>query len=127
MLSLGRLTHATRPPTHPPTYPPRYLVLSLDAPGQVAIDLRAVDVGLLGRAKAWIALGILVLMLAGIASERVHRMWCSFAAAFAMMAVLLWAGIVPSLAMVRAGGVGVRGGRGGVGRLVADRGWGMGT
>ena len=35
------------------------------------------DLGALGPAKNWIALGILALVLVGIASERIHRMWCA--------------------------------------------------
>jgi len=53
---------------------PMYLVFSLDQPGQVAFEVHANELGKLGPAKNWIALGILLLMLVGIASEKVHRM-----------------------------------------------------
>jgi hypothetical protein len=32
---------------------------------------------------------------------QVHRMWCAFVAAFAMMSLLLWCNLTPSLAKVR--------------------------
>ncbi|KIZ07798.1 hypothetical protein MNEG_0156 [Monoraphidium neglectum] len=51
-----------------------FLVFHLEQPGQVAFDIHAKELGGLGPAKNWIALTILLLMLAGIASERVHRM-----------------------------------------------------
>jgi hypothetical protein len=62
------------PPRPAPPRPLSYLVLSMDQPGQVALDLHAKDLGALGPAKNWLALGILVAMLVAIASERVHRM-----------------------------------------------------
>jgi hypothetical protein len=50
------------------------LVFELQQPGSVALDLRMRELGVFGRAKAWLALCVLVAMLGGIASERVHRM-----------------------------------------------------
>ena len=35
-----------------------------------------------------------------IASERVHRMWCAMLGAAAMMGLLLWMNMAPSLGMV---------------------------
>ncbi len=58
------------------------------------------ELGWLGRAKNWIALAILVCMLVGIATERVHRMRCAFAAAAAMMGLLLWMNLAPGLKLV---------------------------
>ncbi|KAI8465106.1 MAG: transporter [Monoraphidium minutum] len=72
----------------------------MDAPGQVAFTMHAKELGFLGPAKNWIALAILVVMLVGIASEKVHRMYCAFLGAFAMMGLLLWMNMVPSLEMV---------------------------
>lgn len=52
-----------------------YLVFSLEEQRvQVAFDVHVNELGALGPAKNWVALAILVLMLVGIASERVHRM-----------------------------------------------------
>lgn len=66
-------------PTHSPTRlpappAPSFLVFELQQPGSVALDLRMRELGVFGRAKAWLALCVLVAMLGGIASERVHRM-----------------------------------------------------
>jgi hypothetical protein len=44
------------------------------SPAQVAFDVHANELGGFGRAKNWVALSILLLMLVGIASEKVHRM-----------------------------------------------------
>lgn len=51
-----------------------YLVFHMATPGQVAFEVHANELGGLGPAKNWIALAILLIMLAGIASEKVHRM-----------------------------------------------------
>jgi hypothetical protein len=40
---------------------------------------------------------VLVLLSACV---QVHRMWCAFVAAFAMMSLLLWCNLTPSLAKV---------------------------
>ncbi|WIA39472.1 hypothetical protein OEZ86_005570 [Tetradesmus obliquus] len=77
-----------------------FLVLSLNTPGQVAVELHFSEIGKLGYAKNWLALAILLGMLVAIATEKVHRMWCAFVAAFAMMSLLLWCNMTPSLAKV---------------------------
>ncbi|GBF88485.1 hypothetical protein Rsub_01198 [Raphidocelis subcapitata] len=77
-----------------------YLVFSMEQPGQVAFTVHANELGGFGRAKNWVALAILLLMLVGIASERVHRMYCAFLGAFAMMSLLLWMNMTPSLETV---------------------------
>jgi hypothetical protein len=43
----------------------------------VVFSVHANELCGLGRAKNWVALAILLLMLVGIASERIHRMWVS--------------------------------------------------
>ena len=46
------------------------------------------ELGGLGPAKNWLALAILVLVLVGIASERIHRMWCAMIGAGLMVSEL---------------------------------------
>ena len=43
------------------------------------------ELGGLGPAKNWLALAILILVLIGIASERIHRMWCAMIGAGLMV------------------------------------------
>lgn len=51
--------------------------------------MEASELGGLGPAKNWLALTILLLVLVGIASEKIHRMWCAFIGAGLMMGLLL--------------------------------------
>jgi hypothetical protein len=80
--------HACAPPPLVPSKP------------QVAAEIHTSELGNFGHAKNWVALAILVLMLVAIGTEKVHRMWCAFVAAFAMMSLLLWCNMTPSLAKV---------------------------
>jgi hypothetical protein len=80
---------------------PLYLALSLDAPGAIAVELHARELPKwLGVGKIWIALVVLIVMLVGIATEKVHRMWCAMIASFAMLALLLWLDMAPDLTTV---------------------------
>jgi hypothetical protein len=79
---------------------PLFLALSLDNPGATAVELHAREVGWLGRAKIWFALAILVVMLVGIATEKVHRVWCAVLASFAMLGLLIWLDMAPDLSTV---------------------------
>ena len=54
-------------------------------PPQLVFRAEMSDLGWLGPAKNWIALGILVVVLVGIASERIHRMWCAMIGAGLMV------------------------------------------
>jgi hypothetical protein len=76
-------------------------MLLLLLPSQAAAEIHVSELGNFGYAKNWVALAILVLMLVAIGTEKVHRMWCAFVAAFAMMSLLLWCNMTPSLAKVR--------------------------
>jgi hypothetical protein len=79
---------------------PLFLSVSLDRPGTTAVDVHARELGGLGRAKDWIALGILVAMLVAIASEKVARMYCAVVASFLMLGLLLWLDLAPDLKTV---------------------------
>ena len=52
---------------------------------QLVFQAEASDIGGLGPAKNWLALTILLLVLVGIASERIHRVWCAMIGAAAMV------------------------------------------
>jgi len=80
-----RAAHPLPPTPSPPPTP--FLA-------QIIFRSHSSEIGWLGYAKNWIALAILVGMLVGIASERVHRMWCAFIAAAFMMGLLLWMNMV---------------------------------
>ncbi len=67
---------------------------------QAVFSVHESEIGWLGPAKNWIALVILLFMLIGIASEKVHRMWCAFIAAGFMMGLLLWMDMAPDLGTV---------------------------
>jgi Na+/H+ antiporter NhaD/arsenite permease-like protein len=58
------------------------------------------ELGGLGPAKNWLALSILGLVLLGIASERIHRVWCALIGCSFMLSLLLWMDMAPSLALV---------------------------
>ena len=51
------------------------------------------ELGGLGPVKNWLALAILMLVLVGIASERIHRMWCAMIGAALMVGGLGWGGV----------------------------------
>ena len=66
---------------------------TLFARPQLVFSVEYSDLGGLGPAKNWIALGILVAVLIAIASERIHRMWCA----------MIGAGFMVSRGLKRAG------------------------
>lgn len=68
-------SHRLCPAEPPPSLTPLQLVFKVEMS----------DLGWLGPAKNWIALAILVLVLVGIASERIHRMWCAMIGAGMMV------------------------------------------
>ena len=57
----------------------------MPATKQLVFQAEASDIGGLGPAKNWLALTILLLVLVGIASERIHRVWCAMIGAAAMV------------------------------------------
>lgn len=79
---------------------PLYLGFESSQGEQLVFKVEMSDLGWLGPAKNWIALAILVLVLVGIASERIHRMWCAMIGAGMMMGLLLWMNMAPSLSLV---------------------------
>ncbi|KAL4436773.1 hypothetical protein ABPG75_003912 [Micractinium tetrahymenae] len=79
---------------------PLYLGFEATQVTQLVFQAEVSDLGWLGPAKNWIALGILAAVLVGIASERIHRMWCAMIGAGLMMGLLLWMNMAPSLALV---------------------------
>lgn len=79
---------------------PLYLGFEATQLTQVVFKSEVSELGGLGPAKNWLALAILGAVLVGIASEKVHRMWCAMIGAAFMMSLLLWMGMPPSLAMV---------------------------
>ncbi|KAL4423292.1 hypothetical protein ABPG77_004561 [Micractinium sp. CCAP 211/92] len=79
---------------------PLYLGFESSQGEQLVFQVEMSDLGWLGPAKNWIALGILAVVLVGIASERIHRMWCAMIGAGLMMGLLLWMNMAPSLSLV---------------------------
>eukprot|EP00887_Chlorella_sp_A99_P002871 scaffold6.g2871.t1 len=54
----------------------------------------------LGPAKNWLSIAIVILVLIGIASERIHRMWCAMIGCGLMLGLLLLIDMAPSLEVV---------------------------
>lgn len=69
---------------------------------QLVFQVEMSDLGWLGPAKNWIALGILAVVLVGIASERIHRMWCAMIGAGLMVSAPLQRSRVPAACDSRA-------------------------
>lgn len=78
-----------------------FLVVSVKPSGQqLSVEVHVHQFGVLGDAKVWIALIILLTVLVLIALEIIHRTLIAMAGSFAMLALLLWLEMPPDLGTV---------------------------